>query len=914
MLEQDWEKALDFNTRAIDAGGTDPLVRFGPQFGTIFYRKGLCEMKLKRWDDAMRSFEICYRDFPNEADTAANPFEKMALLKWGEAAMGAEDWALAASCFNKFLGERDRNRDTFPQGAFYVNLAICKYRLGWIAEGNENLEIAIRNRANFPTPDVGIIAGFQALVSASLASHDEQALIDFIGKNRGELLIEPFAMARYTPVFMKLAGDALAAKLYRAALAIYQFVPSTDVAIDDTRARLKAMGGISEIADGTTEFSKAQLEQDLAALEAVRRENKAPETIKLAALAWMHESLGNPRAAFAAYQQLELYYPDSINREENLYHLIRISSRLGPVTGTRAYAETFINDFPESDKLDIVRRLLLVSIYESADYAACIQAALPMLQLLKPETVEHDCCLHILGVSYYQTGKHEEAQEMLDRHVEEYPASESALAAAFYQASNRMRLDPASDLLDQFLAKYPDASENPFLPVALYDRAANQLARAQPEAALGVITRILREFPDSGTFGRAFHLKGKAQEALNQLPEAAKSYREAIRIADSSDQHRLSDDALYSFMRLSNQPGAAIPPKEAAAYADTYWKDHAGDSPYRYDFAMAQVGPLTAAGREEDALGRLREMLVSADPQTAETMVRAYTSAYLKRHRPDELRTHFEKFPGVGDDKPFIRGLLRIAVINAYEELAKQPGEAVKAKAVIKELFQEFKTGFAIQDLSSELILRIGDHLRATTPTPREALPYYDEVIRRADPALHHASMLGRADVHSRSNAAADLDLALEDFTRVLSQSEHAAERDYASFRRIGLLMTQRKYKEASDFAGSYLSSGSGDYLGPVSLVLAQAFHQQDLPEKAVPLYEKLWTEHPMDLDLSAPAMAGWMLLSAHSPDARQEVYEKAVRYLSMTKNLAKESGGSAFAAWKEVEVLAMEIRPKTGN
>ena len=212
MNESRWEQALDFNTKAVSRfGKNDPLQTYGSQFGTIYYRKGVCEMKLKRWPDALRSFEICYQDFPNQGVVRSNPFQKLALLKWGEAAMGAGQWALAVSRFAKFTDERDKLRDTFPQGAFYINMAVCQYRLGRLPAGNENLEIAIINKYNFPTPESGIVTGFQALVEAALAKHDEQALLDFIGKNRGELIIEPVAMRNYTSVFLKLAGDALAA-------------------------------------------------------------------------------------------------------------------------------------------------------------------------------------------------------------------------------------------------------------------------------------------------------------------------------------------------------------------------------------------------------------------------------------------------------------------------------------------------------------------------------------------------------------------------------------------------------------------------------------------------------------------------------------------------------------------------------
>ena len=312
MKESRWQQALDFNSQAVSRfGKSEPFQTYGSQFGAVYYRKGVCEMKLKRWPDALRSFEICYQDFPNQGVVRSNPFQKLALLKWGEAAMGAGQWALAVSRFAKFTDERDKLLDTFPQGAFYINLAVCQYRLGHLPAGNENLEIAIRNKQNFPTPEAGIVAGFQVLVAAAIAKHDEQVLLDFIGKNRGELIIEPVEMMRYSSVFLKLAGDALAAGMQRAAIAFYQFVPATEA-------------GPAEI-------------------------------VRLAAIALIHEKNGNVRGALAAYQQLELYFPDSADREEHLYQLIRTATLIDAADLAQLYAGRLLRDFPQSTHLAEIR-------------------------------------------------------------------------------------------------------------------------------------------------------------------------------------------------------------------------------------------------------------------------------------------------------------------------------------------------------------------------------------------------------------------------------------------------------------------------------------------------------------------------------------------------------------------------------
>jgi tetratricopeptide (TPR) repeat protein len=317
MREKDWPQALELHTQAVTRfGQNDPLREFGAQFGAVFYHKGVCELKLRKWAEAMRSFETCYRDFPNTGRDPGNPFQLLALCKWGEAAMGAEDWELAASRFAKFVSERNRTRDKFPQGSFYVNSAVCQYKLGRIPEGNENLEIAIQNKADFPTPQSGIVAGFEALVGAAIAGRNEQALLDFIGRNRGALVTDSPEDTDDANVFLKLAGEALAVGMKRAALAIYQLLPpsSANIAGADT-----------------------------------------PESIRLAAIALIHEMAGNMRGAYASYLQLEANHPDAKSREHHLYQLIRTASVIGEFQCARNHAWKLRRDFPDSALLAAVR-------------------------------------------------------------------------------------------------------------------------------------------------------------------------------------------------------------------------------------------------------------------------------------------------------------------------------------------------------------------------------------------------------------------------------------------------------------------------------------------------------------------------------------------------------------------------------
>ncbi|MEO5917319.1 MAG: tetratricopeptide repeat protein [Luteolibacter sp.] len=922
MKEKNWEQALELNTQAVTRfGGEQPLRKYGPQFGIIFYRKGLCEMKLKRWKEAMLSFESCYRDFPNGAaarDTG-NIYQKLALLKWGESAMGAEDWELALTRFAKFIEERDKIRDKFPQGSYQVNLAICHYKLGHIAQGSENLEIAIRNKANFPTPDTGIIAGFQALVSAVIEKGNEQALLDFIGKNRGGLCIEPYEMYRFSPAFMKLAGDAIGVGMRRAAMELYQFVPSTDVAIDDVRARLKAMGTASQIEDSGMTYTRTELEEDLTTFEADRRGKRATETIKLAAVAFLHEAGGNFTGAFAAYQQLEIFYPGAEKREENLFNLIRVASRAGRGAKVRKYADTFVKTFPESTRITDVRRLILSTLYEEGDSADCVAVGGPMLELLAKGTSEHDLCLFILGVSYFNSGMYDKAGELLDLHVTAYPRSEHAVEAAFYQASNAARLrlrDKSAALFDAFLAAHPSGS---YVAPGLYERAACHFAANEMSPALEKIRRLTTEFPDSAVAAQAFNLQGNVELASGHPAEAEKAYLKALEIASARNDRSVVGDTLCELVELLGGNGDVGKMKAAVSHADRFWKEYAEGSPWQTRVAVAQVRPFVSAGRGDEALGRLHGIIAKgvSDPGEAALLIDSYAVAFLGKHSPEELAQQLGNFPGIDPANKSQLAHLRMAVITAFEKEArdaKEEARRLEAAAMVKTLYQKIKTDFTPKDLDTLTLIRLGDHLRLTTSTPREALVFYDEAIGRDDPALRTNALLGRADVRARSTVAAEIDLGIGDFKKVYEDSKSGWERGYALFRIVELSMAKGDFANAVEQATVYLNrdkSQSADFVPQVSLMLARSYQELKRTDEAINEYARVWSMHTEDLGISAPAMNNWMQLlwsrnrdavDGAGPSDRQTAYKGGMKYLDRTRGSAAALKEEDLGPWREIE------------
>ncbi len=933
MKEEKWAEGLAFNAQAVERyGKNDPLMLFGPQFGTIYYRKGFCEMKLGKFTEAMASFEACYKDFPNNAkEGGGNAFEKMALLKWGEAAMGAKNWDLAVTQFQKFLKERDKTRDKFPPGTFYVSLAVCHYQMGRIPEGNEALEIAIKNKATFPTPDSAIIAGFQALVSGAILKQNEQALLDFTSKNRGELTADPYAMHIYSKVFMKLGGDAINANMERAAMALYQFVPSSDAVIDDLRARIKSMGQLRSVRDGNNMLVRSKLEKELSELEAEKKGKKATEIVKLAATAYLHEKHGNVRGAYAAYRQLETFYPNAEKREDNLYNLLRTCSMVSTVAEIISYAESFVKNFPESKHMPVVRRMMLSSLFYDGKYEDCIEVAVPMLDKLKADTPGHDTCLHVLAGSYFYTGQYDKAQPLLDQHVKEYPKSLFVIPSTYFQAANMARLgnwDKAGSMLDAFITTYPDPAKNVFLPFAYYDRATCYYTQEQPEAALEKLDIVVKDFRESNVIDQVFNLRGNVHEILKNPKQAEEDYLAALEIAERRSRYMVAGESLLSLVALisSSADGKAESQrvKEAVPFADKFWEKYSDGSPYKARMAVAQFPAYEAAGRGDEALVRMQKVIseVAKTPEGTdlEKLINTYTDAYLVKHSAEELKDHYYEFPDIRTDDSAARALLRVAVIGVFEGVVKKADtdEARKRSgtAMIKVLFQQLKSDFALKDLTNFILVKVGDYLRLNTSTPREALPYYDEALSREDKSYRFSALLGRADIYGQSEKAADIDKGIEDFNVVYKDSDEKSEREFSLYRIIELLVAKKEYDKAAEQAKIYLDrekSGFSKYSAKVGLLLAKTYEERKMTDDALAMYVKVWSAHMGNIQISAPAILSWMKLSwdrnrtstdPSLPSDRQGAYEGGANFINLTGRFKDKMTDEDLALWQEVEKL----------
>ena len=919
-------------------GGRAPLL-YGPKFGVIHYRKGLCELRLadldkrankkeaaEKWfEKAAKSFETCYKKFPNGAKGMAestNGSHKAALQRWAEASMGLGKYKEAIDLYSKFLAERDRGRDKIlpSQGGFYINLAICHFLMEKpkIPKGIEHFETALNNKERMKTQDAGIVAAFLALSQTVIAQKKESAMVDFLNKNRAGITLKPYQMHEFSPVFFKLAGNALEADMFIAAFNLYALIPGTDEAIQDIKVRIDQLAERRGVKDGNTVIELARLKKGMEKLLKQQRSGDPDDAKVLSAMTYLQDQAGNQRGVYGTLEQLELYYNKSKKREDNLFNLVRVSSLIGEILSTEHYGSIFLKDFPESDKVEAVRQLMLSSLFFGGEYEKSLEVAQVLIDKVAKGTEQHDICVFVLGGSHFYLGNFEEAQPFLEQHVKEYPKSKFIMHSEYFQGSNLTRLqywETAAKLLDGFLAKYPSPSVNIYLPNALYDRANCHFSESEYDPALVLLNRLESEFVSSGVIEMAYNMKGNIFESTDKRDDAEKYYLQALEVAEKRQNTIVAGESLSYIVgmlgaeKIGKKPNPRI--KDAIPYYDKFMSEYR-NSPYKPQVVVYGMLPMRAVNREEEGLGNLQAMITELagkkNQAFLEECVNAYSDAFLevKGNTPAMLKEKYYNFPGIDLSDKRTLALLRIALIGVFEEQLEtarkeEEGDLVlRYEADIKVLFNDLKSQFQPKELTNFVLIRVGDYLREKTSAPKQSLPYYNELLARKDKTgMEFKALLGIADVLGGSDAPSDNRKALTSLDRVHSAAKDDPEsQEKALYRIIEINDKLEDWEAVNKRARQYLDEKHTRKVAEVSYLFAKSYDERNLTEDALANYGSVYARYTGYIAISAPSVKRVMeIMWDRNLEAGAQIGsgDKAITLQKKDRQAAYEDVGSKY-------------------
>jgi len=891
----DYPQCQQAFAKIVKVYGPRSKMLYGPKFGGMYYRKGIVELKManiskrgnnqkdaQKWfQAAAESLETCHEEYANGAPDMAkttNLAYNASLQRWAEACMGLGDYEKALELYLKFKKERGPKDKFLPTpGGFYVNLATCHFLKSKpdVPEGIKVFEIALKNKVKMKTSGNAITAGFLALSQAVVADKNEQAMVDFLNKNRAAITMESYQMYDFIPVLLKLAGNSLRAEMYVASFNLYAMIPGSDEIIQDIKVREEQLGGRLGIKDGLNVIELARLQKTVTQIKKRQSEGKSHDAQVLTAMAYLHDIAGNQRGTLGVLDQLELYYKKNVKRETNLFNLVRVSSVLGEIGDTEKYGSLFLKDFPASDQAEVVRRLMLSSLFFNREYEKSLRLSEGMISDLPTGTEQHDICLFVLAGSHFYLGHFDKAQPQLDKYVQDYPEGKFIMHAEYYQASNLTRmqqLSKAAKKLDAFLSKYSDPAKNIYMPNALFDRASCHFTDGENDAAMQIIEKLQTDFSKSSVIGMAYNMQGNIQESDEKLEEAEKSYLEAYDISKKRGNKSVAGETLsYLVGMLCIQEGKKPNPraKDSVPYYDIFMKDYP-DSQFKPQVVVYGFPGMQVVGRTKEGLKNMQsiipELAKRKNSAFLEESVNAYTKAYLEQegNTPDNLKNLYYNFPEIDLKNQRVLALLRIAIIGVFEGekekavAVKDEDAILKYESSIKVLFRDLKTEFNPSDLTNFVLLKVADYLREKTSAPKQAIPYYEELLNRKDKFGEFKARFGIADILGNSDNDSENKKAitqLEAVYKLAKKDKDKTTQGKALYRLTEINAKLGNWAQVETKGRMYLSEKHTKKAAQVSYLFAKSFDERKKVDDALANYAMVYARYPGYISISAPSV-----------------------------------------------------------
>lgn len=945
MKAHKWEEAQALLAQVTNQYADRGQRLFGGKFGSLYYNKGFCELKIagkfqnaggeenikkanEFYEKAKASFEKC-RSIPSD-QKSENTYHNKCLLYWGQAEQALGNYQEAIKQYKKFVEVRDKRKDSYNIGMYNINMSICYFRLEKpnLPEGINFLETAMANKERHFIPDAAVVQSFQSLAQAVIKTKKKKVLIDFVNKNRSSITLNPNQMYQFTPFFMKLGSEAFDQGMMDVAFTLFGLMPGSGETEQDIKMHQDNVLGFKrpEVRDfffkGAAPVQPKQLERDYGRVTTADSVGDPHEIHALRSLAFTHEDTGYIRGAYGAYKQLELYFNKSKDREHHLYNLVRTSSLIGEVFETEKYGQIFLKAFPDSEYKEAVRNMMLISLFYSGEYDKAYEVSKAMIENgdVEENTEPHDICLHVYGGSQFYKGLFFDAHEHLVKHVKMYPESDFKIAARYFEAANLSRLKnwrKAASKLDKFLEDFPDFNQNIYIPFALYDRASTHFNEEENDEAIAKLDEIESKYQGAGVEDMAYILRGDVHRAKDEKAESKNYYVKGLELAEKRDNELVAGEALYKLVALlgeDDEENETI--TDAIEWYDKFWKEYQ-DSPYKTQVAATGVPALMAAepSRGDEALANLQGVITDLakrkDAPDIEKAINTYGKYYLENGKtPEELKDHFENFPGLTAGDVRAQALLQIAVIGVYEDLLdqaekeKKNAEVVKYTAMIKVMFNDLKDAYDPKDLSNFILMRLAGFVgKSKNEAMRnQGLVFFDEILSRKDVAFQTKARFGKAKILAKHKARSQQEIAKKTLQEILDNNIEEGDdgkkkvkdrkiAEQANFALIELYETQGDWVALMEACRAYARDGYNRKKPDVAYLLAVSYDKQGKNTDAIAAYSGVSNRYRSKWEIAVPAQLRGSKLQWDRGD-KQLAYNSAARFVKARNEAYEQNKG----------------------
>lgn len=856
MKRGQWNEALSIFNQIIGEWGNDAFYQKLPAFGTVYYNRGFCEMKLRQYPEAVESFKKCHEDFSDdiaegEANSTSNVYWKTAVFQWAAAEQYQENYEEAIKRYLQFMNlQPTAAKDQFNPAVYHINLGICYAKIDDRTNAESNVAKAFGLARRYRLPISSLWPGFLAVLESYVrAEGDEEAAgaSAFVDKFSPVLLTEPLPHGYYSSRILKLAQDAVATDLVGLGWRLYGLVPKTDAVLLAGR-----------LAD-PSQISAAEKR----AIETFQQKKDSGEPLEIATyfgLSKLYESVGDTRAQFAIYDYMGTHFLKTQYRPSILYLATKTASEIGEMADAQRHGLNFLDEFPDHELAPDVSALLLSSMFFNGEYERCIEIAGDLRPNFSVGSAQRDLPDFVYSGSLYYLGRYVEAQPELDSHVENYPESPYKENSTYYQASNLIKLyewQRAATLLDAWLAIY-EPEESALLDVAYLDRGTCHFALSTPQnngnaKALEFADKIIENFPQSAVLDRAHRLRGDVQQNDGNFPGAEKSYLTSKEIAEEEDHFSTAASAL---MQLVAVAAAQEEHGKAIKYYDEFF-DKYPDTFYAPNAAVAVLNSIKEAEpvRLDDTLKRIQDIIFrlgqSDDSDGVEATLNAYTNFLLREKPAEEVIDILDNFPKELGLKTMQAWLL-ITKIGIIEERLAEEGKMI---ARAKVYYESLENDFDKEDLGDFILYQLG--VKIAEANPFKAQPWFEQVAQSQDPEMAMRAQLRLAMIRANSESKADQDTAIADLKRIRTNLHENPEIVGSATLALARLFHERQnWKEANDEWQAYMENKSYREARPEALFkLGESYERLGKLDEALVSYSQLTVLYSGYLELSAEAV-----------------------------------------------------------
>ncbi len=622
-------------------------------------------------------------------------YRDKALLYGAMSANQAGQIAVAIETYNRLLATSARDRDWADAALALVDLHM---RAGNIPDARRGL---------------GMLRGNLSLV-------DNLAGLNILSLQLGDALMKAGDNAGALAAFRNITTrDALIAEQKK-----------RNAALERALAKLQAIPRPSAPDADSIRRLNARLEQAKASLAQVEKLPGYDATLRYR-LAYTFQERGGAWEAALLYEDLLANYPESAERENAFFGLVRCYADTGRFDKVRDSVDRFTRAFPGSKFGPQALYLAAMAAGTRNDLSGQLTFLglatdnFPANELTEPIRMMRANALFSLA-------RYAEAKETVVSYAKDFPQGKFIEEARYLAAMADLAEGRSTDAEKQIQAYLKDYPEGRFVPDARYRLAATAYSREDYKTCAELCEKWLSDYPsEQPQRGEIHSLHGDALAGLGRIPDAIVAYHEALELPLSDEQLGYVLDELNRHYQARREFDAAVAMWEqfAAEKPDhpfvinaAYWISRIRNKEGKFDEALELVSQITRRYVGDPARGDVERLLV----EMAATLA-----------RPPRVKKGEPKPPLVSEEALFNRvnqlilvGPVRTNPTAQARALFVQSEIASLRKndALRDQLLGKIAANYAPDQLPAGILGKVGDAMLALGQ-PELAKKFYEQIV-----------------------------------------------------------------------------------------------------------------------------------------------------------------------------------------